>query len=325
MKRTAWMIRLALCALGVAAIAAPADAAEKLILGYLRGSSGAPIEVMKAQKLAEKHGLEIDAKGFLDVAAMDRAFVLGELDVHVNLALNQWAVFLNQGHDLVGVLGALHPTGFLVVPAKSPYRELKDLVGKRVGVYGIHGTSTAIFGVIAHGQLGGMDIRKSMKLFNSTPPALTTLIAKGEVDAALSLAPFVPKMVKSGEYRVLLDTNEAWTKLTGHALPFAVIAVTRKTLEARPKPIRAFVEAWKESVDYLRKNPDSLNDYLATGRITAPDEQKFAQQMMLPHYMNTWTPRDIEMIRAYWDRALKAGFLDAPVKTQTWYTLDLAR
>jgi hypothetical protein len=31
------------------------------------------------------------------------------------------------------------------------------------------------------------------------------------------------------------------------------------------------------------------------------------------------------MIRAYWDRALKAGFLDAPVKTQTWYTLDLAR
>jgi NitT/TauT family transport system substrate-binding protein len=319
------MIRLTLCALGLGAIAATAEAADKLSLGYLRGSSGAPIEVMKAQKFAEKQGLDIDAKGFLDVAAMDRTFVLGEYDVHVNLALNQWAGYLNQGHDLIGVLGALHPTGFLVVPTKSPYHELKDLVGKRVGVYGIHGTSTAIFGVIAHEQLGGVDIRKSMQLFNSVPPALATLIAKGEVDAVLSLAPFVPKMVKSGEYRVLLDTNEGWKKSTGHALPFAVIAVTRKTLEAKPKQIRAFVAAWKESVDYLRKNPDSLNEYLATGRITAPDEQKFAQQMMLPHYMNTWTPRDIEMIRAYWDRALKAGFLDTPVKTQTWYTLEFAR
>lgn len=317
--------RLLLGLLALAAMTAPAEAAEKLSLAYLRGSSGAPIEVMTAQKFGEKHGLELDVKGFLDVAAMDRAFVLGEVDVHVNLALNQWAGYLNQGHDLVGILGALHPTGFVVVPSKSPYRELKDLVGKRVGVYGIHGTSTAIFGVIAHEQLGGLDIRKSMQLFNSTPPALTILIAKGEVDAVLSLAPFVPKMVKSGEYRVLLDTNEGWKKLTGHALPFAVIAVTRKTLEARPKALRAMVETWKDSVNYLRQNPDSLNNYLVTGRITAPDEQKFAQQMMLPHYMNTWTARDIEMIRAYWEKAIKAGFLDAPVKTQTWYTLDYAR
>jgi len=316
---------LLLAVLAVWAAAPAADAAEKVSLGYLRGSSGAPIEVMKAQKFGEKHGVEIDAKGFLDVAAMDRAFVLGEYDVHVNLALNQWAGYLNQGHDLVGILGALHPTGYLIVPTKSPYAELKDLLGKRVGVYGIHGTSTAIFGVIAYEQLGGVDIRKSMQLFNSTPPALTTLIGKGEVEAALSLAPFVPKMVKSGQYRVLLDTNEGWKKLTGHALPFAVLAVTRKTLEAKPKLIRAVVAAWKDSVDYMRQHPDSLNAYLATGRITAPDEQKFAQEMMLPHYMNTWAPRDVEMIKAYWEKALKSGFLEAPVKSQTWYTFDFAK
>ena len=91
-------------------------------------------------------------------------FVLGELDVNMNMALNQWAAYLNQGHDIVGIFGALHPTGLLVVPTGSPFKELKDLVGKRVGVYGLHGTSTAIFGVIAHEQLGGLDIRKAMHL-----------------------------------------------------------------------------------------------------------------------------------------------------------------
>jgi ABC-type nitrate/sulfonate/bicarbonate transport system substrate-binding protein len=310
----------------VVACAAPSWAADKLVIGHLMGSSGAPIEVMKAQKLADKYGLEIDARGFQDVGAMDRAFVLGELDVNMNLALNQWAAYLNQGHDLVGIFGALHPTGLLVVATGSPYKELKDLVGKRVGVYGLHGTSTAILGVIAHEELGGgFDIRKGMQLFGSTPPLLTPLLQKGEVDAIMSVPPLVPKMVATGQYRVLLDTNEAARKITGTGLPFAVIAVTRKTLNARPKALHALNMAWKESVDHIRKNPDSLNGYLNAAGLTTPQELKLAQQTMIPHYMNTWTAKDIEVIRLFWDKELKAGFLDAPVKAQSWYTLDLAK
>lgn len=300
-------------------------AADKLVIGHLLGSSGAPIEVMKTQKIAEKYGLELESKGFQDVGAMDRAFVLGELDVNMNLALNQWAAYLNQGHDLVGIFGALHPTGLLVVPTNSPYRELKDLVGKRVGVYGLHGTSTAILGVIAHEQLGGLDIRKGMQLFGSTPPLLTTLLQKGEVDAIMSVPPLVPRMVATGQYRVLLDTNEAARKIMGTPLPFAVIAVTRKTLNAKPKALHALNMAWKESVDHIRKNPESLNGYLNAAGLTTPQELKLAQQTMIPHYMNTWTQKDVDIIRGFWEKELKAGFLETPVKSQTWYTLDLAK
>jgi ABC-type nitrate/sulfonate/bicarbonate transport system substrate-binding protein len=318
------LIAALLLSLG-AALASPLGAAEKISMAYLLGSSGAPPEVMKSLKLDEKYGIEIEYKPFQDIAAMDRAFVLGEIDINANLALNQWATFLNQGHDLVGVMGALHPVGFVVAPTKSSVKDIKDLLGKRVGVYGIHGTSTAILGVLIHEALPGTDIRKSMQLFNSTPPVLMTLINKGEVDAILNVAPFVPKMVHSGEYRVVLDTNGFWTKQTGQALPFAVLAVTRKTLQAKPKAIQAAVSAWREGVDVLRSKPELLNGYLTNARITTPEEQKTAQKMMIPHYMNTWTPKDVEMIKLYWARAIKSGFLNDKVSHEKWHTFEFAR
>lgn len=87
-RRTAWLAGAALLLLTATGAA---EAAEKITIGYLRGSSGAPIEVMKAPKFAEKHGLDVDAKGFLDVAAMDRAFVLGEYDVPVRYRIRRGA------------------------------------------------------------------------------------------------------------------------------------------------------------------------------------------------------------------------------------------
>jgi ABC-type nitrate/sulfonate/bicarbonate transport system substrate-binding protein len=84
-------------------------ASEKVTLGYLRGASGAPVEVMRSQKLGDRYGVEIDYKLFLDVAAMDRALVFGEHDVSLNISLNTWANYLNRGNDIVGVIGTLYP------------------------------------------------------------------------------------------------------------------------------------------------------------------------------------------------------------------------
>lgn len=309
---------------GSLAWAGEARAGETISIGYLRGSSAVPIQVMQQQKIAEKHGLDLQAKEFVDIATLDRAFVLGEFDVHSSLSLNTWGLYLNQRHDLVGVLGTLYPNGYIVVPKDSPYRTVGDLRGKRVGVYGIHTTSTAIFGVIASERFR-LDIRKDMKLFGSVPPMLPTLLAKGEVDAILNLPPFVPKMVASGEYRVLMSLAEEWEKLTGHTIPFTVMAAFRKTLQAKPEGVRRMVTAWREAVDYVRQNPESLNAYLATAKITEPVDVKLAHQMMVPQFMNTWTEEDVKNIRLYWDTAVRMGFMEKPVEVKNWYTLELAR
>lgn len=305
-------------------LATPAVAEESISIGYLRASSAAPIMVMQQQKIAQKHGLDLQAKEFLDLGAMDRAFVLGEFDVHSSLSLNTWGTYLNRGHDFVGILGTLYPHTAIIVPKDSPFKTLNDLRDKRVGVYGIHGTSTAMFGVIASERFG-INIRKDMKLFGSVPPVLPTLLAKGEVDAILNLPPFVQRMIASGDYRVLVNIAEEWEKLQGHGLPFTVMAVARKTMQARSDATRRLVAAWREAVDYLRDHPEALDPFLATAKITEPAAVKFAHQTMIPQFMKTWTEKDVENVRTYWKIAARTGFMEKPVQAQNWYTFEFVR
>ena len=311
-------------ALVVALQAAAAGAQDKISIGYLVGSSAAPVKVIQELGLAQKHGLDMDAKEFVDIGAMDRAFALGEYDVISSLSLNTFGEYINRGLDLVMVLGTLYPHTAIVVPKDSPYKTIADLRDKRVGVYGINASSTAVFGVIARERYG-LDIRKDMKLFGSVPPSLPTLLAKGEVDAILNLPPFVPRMVASGEYRILMATIDEWEKITGHKLPFAFMVVSRKTLEAKRPALRKMVTAWREAADHIRQNPDALNPFLVTAKITEPAAQKIAQRIMLPHYMNSLTEKDIENVRFYWERAVKYGFMQKPVQAQHWYTFEFVR
>jgi ABC-type nitrate/sulfonate/bicarbonate transport system substrate-binding protein len=317
------LVALAL-ALVIGVHAAAAAAQDKISIGYLVGSSAAPVKVIQELGLAGKHALDMDAREFVDIGAMDRAFALGEYDVISSLSLNTFGEYLNRGLDLVIVLGTLYPHTAVVVPKDSPYKTIGDLKDKRVGVYGINASSTAVFGVIARERFG-LDIRKDMKLFGSVPPALPTLLAKGEVDAILNLPPFVPRMVASGEYRMLMATIEEWEKITGHKLPFAFMIASRKTIEAKRPALRKMVAAWREATDHIRQNPDALNPFLVTAKITDPAAQKIAQRIMVPHYMNTLTDTDVENIRFYWERAVKYGFMSKPVQAPSWYTFEFVR
>jgi ABC-type nitrate/sulfonate/bicarbonate transport system substrate-binding protein len=304
--------------------ARPAVADDTISIGYLVGSSAAPVKIIQQQNLAQKHGLVMDAREFVDIGAMDRAFVLGEYDVISSLSLNTFGEYLNKGHDLVMVLGTLYPHTAIVVPKDAPYKTISDLRDKRVGVYGIHASSTAVFGVIAREKYG-LDIRKDMKLFGSVPPALPTLLAKGEVDAILNLPPFVPRMVASGDYRLLMTTMDEWEKIGGAKLPFAFMIANRKTIEAKRAGIQKMVAAWREAVEHLRRTPDLLNPFLVTAKITEPAAQKVARDIMLPHYMNSLTEKDVENVRLYWDRAVKYGFMTKAVTAQQWYTLEFVK
>jgi NitT/TauT family transport system substrate-binding protein len=306
------------------AAAPPARAQDKISISYLVGSSAAPVKIIQQQKLAEKHGFVMDAREFVDIGAMDRAFVLGEHDLISSLSLNTLGEYLNKGQDLVVVLGTLYPHTAIVVPKNSPYKTVADLRDKRIGTYGIHASSTAVFGVIARERFG-LDIHKDVKLFGSVPPALPTLLAKGEVDAILNLPPFVPRMVASGDYRILMTTIDEWEKITGSKLPFAFMIGARKTIEGKRAAVKKMVDAWREAVDYLRAHPDALDPFLAQAKITDPAGQKIAQEIMLPHYMNSFSEKDAENIRLYWERAVKYGFMTKPVTAERWYTLDFVK
>jgi NitT/TauT family transport system substrate-binding protein len=320
MKRAVLVVAIALSWI----LVGNAGAQETLRVGFLKGSSALPMQVMLQRGLALKHGVKIEPKEFVDLAAMDRAFVFGEFDVHMGVSLNTWGEYLNQGRDLVGIMGTLYPVGYLVVPIASPARTLGDLKGKRVGVYGIHGTSTAIFGVVASERFG-LDIRNDLKLFGSAPPALPVLLAKGELDAMLNLPFFVARTVAARSTRIVMDPGAEWTRLTGQKLPFTVAAVTRKTIESKKSALRGVAAAWREAVQHLRDHPELLDQELAKADVSDPEALRLTRDMTIPTFMSTWTENDIENIRTYWRLAADKNFMQKPVTAQNWYTLEFVK
>jgi ABC-type nitrate/sulfonate/bicarbonate transport system substrate-binding protein len=317
-------IRVLLAALWFAAACPGAQANESISVGFLKGSSSLPMQVMQEQKLAEKHGLTIVPKEFVDLDSMDRAFVFGEFEIHLGLSLNTWGEYLNSGRDFVGIVGTLYPVGFVVVPASSPADSVADLRGKRIGVYGVTGTSTAIFGVVASERFQ-IDIRKDTKLFGSAPPALPALLTKGEIDAMLNLPFFVAKAVADAKARIIMRPAVEWERLTGKALPFTVAAVPRAIALSKGSALKAFVAAWQEAVQYVKEHPEALDPELARANITSPAAVKLTRELTIPTFMSSWTENDISSIRLYWDLAAKKGFLQKPVTAQHWYTYEFAR
>ncbi len=317
--------RMVLAVVVVLALApAVARAQDRISISYLVGASAAPVKVIQQQGFDRKHGLQMDAREFVDIGAMDRAFALGEHDLISSLSLNTFGEYLNKGIDAQIILGTLYPHTAVVVPKSSPIKTIGDLRGKRFGVYGVHASSTAVFGVIAREKYG-LDIQKDTQLFGSVPPALPTLLAKGEIDAMLNLPPFVPKMIATGDYRILAVTGAEWEKMAGGRLPFAFMVGMRKTLETKRTAVKKMVDAWRDAVAYIRAHPESLNAYLALAKITEPAAQKIAQDFMVPLYMDGLTDKNAESIRLFWEHAVKDGFMTKPVTAKSWYTLDFVK
>ncbi|MEU8171242.1 ABC transporter substrate-binding protein [Microbispora hainanensis] len=150
--------------------------------------------------------------------------------------------------ELVAVTG-YNPRGSLnqvVVPVGSPARTLADLRGKVV--------STSV-GSAAHGMLvaalrgAGLDPGE-LRVLNQEPPVGASAVEGGQADALAQFVPWPQSMIFSGKARLLYDGGQA-------ELPTFHAVVARRSFGAeRPEVLRAFLEAQRETTDYL--NGDAL-------------------------------------------------------------------
>src|SRR5438874_13391010 len=61
----------------------------KIKVGYVStGISGLAVEIMKDQKLPERHGLQIEFIGFTDPSAMNNAFIEDGFDINLAAGAN---------------------------------------------------------------------------------------------------------------------------------------------------------------------------------------------------------------------------------------------
>jgi NitT/TauT family transport system substrate-binding protein len=144
------------------------------------------------------------------------------------------------GYNLRGSLNQV------VVPVDSPARSLADLRGKVIST----SVGSAAHGMLVHAlqRTGGMK-QTDVQVLNQDPPVGASGLQSKQVAALAQFVPWPQVMVFRGQGRLLYDGG------ANGVATFHAVVVRQGYATAHPEVMRAFLEAQRETTDYLNANP----------------------------------------------------------------------
>ncbi|MFC3674881.1 ABC transporter substrate-binding protein [Ferrovibrio xuzhouensis] len=257
MKKTAWIqngMRMALAAAALTSIAGTASAADKVqVVVFGPPSLGAFLPpVIKAQKLDEANGLDID---FVQRPpdAYATQFNSGEFKVGGSAALLTVGLASTKGVK-VSYLFNLFDYWAAVVTRKPEIKTITDLAGKSLAA--ARGTTSyAMFEWLASRQ--GLDTSK-ISAINTTTPGLIGYALANRADAVQLWEPAYSTLKLKAPDIHLIDLNikKEWTKFAGSPdLPYLGVAAHQDWIQQNPKLVDGLYKSYKAAADWITAHP----------------------------------------------------------------------
>ena len=144
-------------------------------------------------------------------------------------------------------------TGSVVVPKKDGQTKLMaDLKGKTVGVQ----LGTGTYAVWAR-YLKTQNLSvKDFDIKNMSNPLIPAAMESNSIQAAVTWEPSPARMVAKGIGRVILGPDDLARPINS-LYPFFLITPSRM-IEKSPDVVQKVVNAWSQSLKYIRENPDDV-------------------------------------------------------------------
>jgi NitT/TauT family transport system substrate-binding protein len=271
---------LAGCGGGGGGSAAPAGegGTTKLSVQETAGVPSAFVAFGIEKGIFDKHKLQIDLQPTQGGAATIPALVSGDIQVGGS---NVVSLLLASSKDLPiqAIAGGTSARasgekdfGALLVKGKGISKP-EDLEGKTVAVNTLNNIAEVV--VKAALEKDGVD-PNSLKLSEVPFPEMEPALAKGSVDAAFSIEPFVTQSVQKGD-KVLgysyVDTESD--------MQVGAYAVTNQFAESSPEAVEAFQAAVKETAEYVSGNEDEFRTFLSENAKMPP---ALAKKIVLPRW-----------------------------------------
>ncbi|WP_084342667.1 ABC transporter substrate-binding protein [Janibacter corallicola] len=283
-----------------------------------------PVIVMQEEGLDEKYGFEADFVE-IDPDVSTTSFLMGESDIAVDQDAVSSSIANNQGHDVVSFYPALANTASIVAAPGSGITGPEDLVGKRVGHFGMDSGTTQALSVSLK-RAHDIDV-SDFELVQSAPASLPQLLASGEVDAIFDYEPYSANAIKltGGEY--VFQVTPYWEKATGWSPALAMLTARRDWLADNPDLSRDVLKAWKEAEalvadsDYTMFLEEPYASFL--DRDSKEELRTLADYCdRLECYTASWDTSDVKKQNAYLDRMVDQGMLEAVPKNEPTATLE---
>jgi NitT/TauT family transport system substrate-binding protein len=246
---------LAIAFAGLATQLVSAQETLKLAVGQRGNWDTSVAEIGQRGGIFKKHGLALDILYTQGSGETQPPVISGSVDIGVAVGVMGVLGAYSKGAP-VRVIGAETTGGadlYWYVKADSSIKTLKDVDGKTLA-YSTNGSST-------HGIVTAF-----IKQYNLTakpvatgsPSSTLTQVMSGQVDVGWSAPPFGLDQLDQNQIRVVASGNDA-AVFKGQTV--RLLISNTQTLQARKPAIERFMQAYRETVDWMYADPAALKVY----------------------------------------------------------------
>jgi NitT/TauT family transport system substrate-binding protein len=235
---------------------------QAVTLGINPGTQKLVTDVIKAQHLDTKYKLDLQVKSFQNPPASAQAAAQHAVNIAYG-GLTTMAVARDKGSDMV-FFGPFitTPKDGVFVKKDSPITSLDQLKGKKIGSFsGTASATTAILNAVASKTYGIDDLNNQAHIVVAPDPALFGLLDKGDIDAALVVDSSTVKADLTGQYRKILDLNDAYQKAFSENPIFVGLVTSDEFAKDHCGELKAFTRAQQDAVAYILSHDDVWDGY----------------------------------------------------------------
>jgi NitT/TauT family transport system substrate-binding protein len=245
----------ALGALALLGGAASAQETIKLAIGQRGNWDTSVSEVGQRAGIFKKHGLVLDIVYTQGAGETQQAVISGSVDIGVAAGVMGVLSAYSKGAPVRVIAAETTGAGDLYwyVKADSPIKTLKDTDGKTLA-YSTNGSST--HGVVT-AFMKQYDLKAKLTAMGG-PAANLTAVMSGQVDVGWAAPPFGLDQLDKGDIRRIATGNDA-AVFKGQTVRLNI--ANANYLAAKKDVVARYMKAYRETVDYMYKDPEGLKTY----------------------------------------------------------------
>lgn len=295
--------------------ASPSPSLAKLKFATVTsGATGFLAHVMIQRRIDAQYNLVLDLAA-ADPAAAERSVLFKQVDAGLFPILS--AARANTEGQEISIFGPLlwnHNYGLTFTD--RPYMRLADLRGKRIATLDPISSTYQSTLVLAREQ--GLDFQKDFQVVTSPAPAVIAFLQRGDVEGIILFEPHIGNLLTTGKYKVFLEENAEWKRVTGQNMFFVGLAAFDTWIKANRDVARRLVLALLEAAQTIRDDPSVFQQYADFLGLDTPAKVKAAQERMRAIYPTEWTRAEADNAESIIKRAVDLKILEkAPSRRVT--------
>ena len=292
----------ALIVLSLCPALAHAEDKLTLALGQRGNWDTAIAELGQNAGIFKKHGLTLEILWTQGAGESQQALLAGGADIGLLGTQSAFAIFAKGAPLRIVAAEATGAADYWYVRADSPIKSFKDTNDKTVAFSTIGASTNSM--ALAFTKEAGV---KAKLVATGGPSGTLTQVMSGQVDVGWSAPPFGLPQINKNEIRVI-GYGKNLQSVRGQTI--RVLATRAAKQDARPAVFAHFLQAYRETVDWMYASDDALKAYAAFANIPLATAKQVRDEFFPEAILQ---PEKIMGLQALMDDAVTFKFIAAPL------------